>query len=512
MLVGSPVYQKPEILRLFLASLENLVQETVQMDYLFVDDNADKESSGMLAAFAQTHPTAVVLQGKEAGAYHCTEESHLWNDSLMLKVARYKNTIIQHALDKAYDFLFFVDSDLILHPLLAEYLKSLDKEIVSEIFWSQWHDDRPLEPNVWLFDEYDLVPKALGESPDEKEQERRQARFFQKLQTPGTYPVGGLGACTLLSQKALRLGVNFEPIYNLTIHGEDRFFCIRAAVLGLALFVDTHYHAYHIYRERDLEGVAGYVQENSRELTFARRVKKAGNKITLTMLVKNEENRYLRRVLGSLREHIDAAVIIDDGSTDGTAALCRTLLEGVPLTLVQNEKTGFDHESEARRRQWEETVKTNPDWVLNLDGDELPEAAFWDGVQEMMDDETVDSYSFRLYDMWNETQYREDAFWNAHLSYKTFLMRYQPEFPYVWPDRARHAGRFAGNAFALQNRQSSLRIQHLGWSTEKDRLEKYRRYREIDPDAVYGVREQYESILDTDAHLVNWTAGAADDR
>ena len=32
--------------------------------------------------------------------------------------------------------------------------------------------------------------------------------------------------------------------------GEDRHFCIRAAALGLSLYVDTHYPAYHIYSGR----------------------------------------------------------------------------------------------------------------------------------------------------------------------------------------------------------------------------------------------------------------------
>lgn len=38
------------------------------------------------------------------------------------------------------------------------------------------------------------------------------------------------------------------------------------------------------------------------------------------MIVKNEENRYLKKVLEALRHYIDEAVIIDDGSTDQTPA------------------------------------------------------------------------------------------------------------------------------------------------------------------------------------------------
>ena len=75
--------------------------------------------------------------------------------------------------------------------------------------------------------------------------------------------MGGLGACTLIARAALLKGVRFKQIENLRIlKGEDRFFCVRAAALGLELFVDTHYPAYHIYRESDLEGVPEYIAKN----------------------------------------------------------------------------------------------------------------------------------------------------------------------------------------------------------------------------------------------------------
>jgi SRSO17 transposase len=62
----------------------------------------------------------------------------------------------------------------------------------------------------------------------------------------------------LISRTALEAGVNFSRISNLSFWGEDRHFCIRAAALGLQLFVDTHYPAYHIYRDSDLEGVKSF--------------------------------------------------------------------------------------------------------------------------------------------------------------------------------------------------------------------------------------------------------------
>ncbi len=506
-LVGSPVYQKPEILTAFLASLKKLNRDTIAVDYMFVDDNIDESASKLLTEFAREDSAVIIIDGKTQGVYLCNDESHLWDDDLMLKVANYKNAIIRYAIENAYDYLFFADSDLVLHPNLIEHLKTVHKDIVSEIFWTRWHNDQPLEPNVWLFDEYDLVPKKLGENLSKEEKDIRQTRFLNQLRIPGVYEVGGLGACTLISRAALMRGVSFEPIKNLTIHGEDRFFCIRAAVLGIDLFVDTHYPAYHIYREQDLAGVAAYVADTHAELTFVRQTKKQGNKITLSMIVKNEEQRYLSQVLESLRGHIDQAVILDDGSTDNTIKLCRDILKDIPLHIVQNERSMFAQEAQLRKKQWNETVKTNPDWILNLDADEVLENGFWEHAQALVNDPDYDFYCLRLYDMWNETHYREDRYWSAHSVYRPFLMRYQPDYMYKWNEIPQHCGRFPMNTFSFPSAQSEFRVQHFGWATAHDRTQKSKRYKHLDPDAIYGIREQYDSILDTQPNLIEWEAG-----
>lgn len=507
LLVGSPVYQKPEILEVFLKSLKNLNRETISIDYMFIDDNIDKKSTQLLAAFEREESRVIIRLGKEQGVYLCNEESHHWDDNLMLKVANYKNSIINYAIENNYDYLFFVDSDLILHPNLIEHLKTENKDIVSEIFWSQWHKDRPLEPNVWLFDEYDLVPKKLGENLSEKEMELRQIKFLNKLRIPGLYEVGGLGACTLISRSALIEGVNFNSIKNLTIHGEDRFFCIRAAVLGIDLFVDTYYPAYHIYREEDLNGVEDYVNVCEADCAFVRQHKENSNKITLSMIVKNEEGRYLKQMLNSLKGHIHEAVIIDDASSDNTINMCREILKDIPLHIIKNEKSMFGSEVELRKKQWNETIKTNPDWILNLDADEILEESFWKNAQNLIDDEKYDFYCFRLYDMWNETHYREDKYWNAHSIYRPFLMRYQPDFNYTWNETPQHCGRFPMNTFSFPKATSEFRVKHLGWATQEDRIEKFKRYAILDPNAIYGIKEQYDSIIDTNPNLIKWEVG-----
>lgn len=495
-LIGSPVYQKPEILERFLASLKQQNQDTVLIDYMFVDDNADKQSGTLLNAFSSGSSSVYIIRGDETGEYLCDDESHYWSDRLMHKVANYKNKIIDFALEKEYEYLFFADSDLVLHPNLIEHLKSLEKEIVSEIFWCSWHTGVPELPNVWLFDEYDFSPKNSAAVRDEKKEDIATEKFLNMLRNPGLYEVGGLGACTLISRSALEKGVNFKPIKNLTIHGEDRFFCIRAIVLGIDLFVDTCYPAYHIYREIDLSGVPDYIKNCKADNDFKRKYKTAGNKITLSMTVKDEAVRYLESMLKSLCKHIDEAVIIDDGSSDNTIGICEEILKDIPHHIIRNEKSMFHNEVSLRQKQWKETIKTNPDWILNLDSDEILDECFWDERQALLNDPRYDVYSFRLFDMWNNTHYRDDEHWNAHLSYRPFMIRYQPDFPYKYNDMPQHCGRFPMNIFSHPSASLEYRIKHLGWSTEEDRQSKKERHSILDPNAIYGDRKQYDSIMD----------------
>lgn len=510
-LAGSPVYQKPEILQEFLNSMQKLNCNTISIDYMFIDDNIDRKSKKLLNAFTRAGSHVKIIAGENQSAYVCNEETHCWNDSLMLKVANYKNKIIEYAIAQNYDYLFFADSDLVLHPNLAEHLKSCNKDIISEIFWSSWHSGAPDLPNVWLYDEYDITPKKPGETLTAKEETVRQTQFLNLLKTPGVYEVGGLGACTLISLAALKKGVNFSPIKNLTIHGEDRFFCIRAVVLGLDLFVDTHFPAYHIYREKELKGVVAYLEKVRQDTSFVRSYKTKDNKITLSMIVKNEEGRYLKQMLERLRAHISEAVIIDDGSTDHTIDICTETLADIPLHLIKNHSSMFENETALRQQQWEETIKTNPDWILSLDADEVFEDRFWEHAQDLIDDPNYDVYSFRLYDMWDQTHYREDPYWHAHSIYRPFLLRYQPDFLYQWNDLSQHCGRFPMNIFSHPNADSEYRIKHFGWATENDRKEKRRRYQMLDPDAIYGIQEQYDTILDKHPTLLKWKEGSANE-
>lgn len=631
-LIGSPIKQKTNILEEFLTSLKELEKDDLEIKYIFIDDNDEKESSDSLLSFRRSEENVDIykLNNVESN-YICDNFTHRWSKDIVNKIIDFKNFIIEIAKKEDFDYLFFIDSDLILHPKTLKRLLSLNKEIVSTVFWTKWYPSSMEEPQVWIKDNYTLYDSDYGEEISKDEEVKRKFSFIEMLKKPGTYKVGGLGACTLIDKSSLNKGVNFSRLYNISFVGEDRHFCIRAAALGIQLYVDTYYPAYHIYREEDLEGVEEYKKsninldfkinslnayntlklalegigdcgynkpinrkylnffdedlvssiilnyngtiikdrvKNKREIVsykiiemnnidevkikviysdkgysndysyykeffsefivkilknvykivswdnkverepivtpLIRKAKDKGNKLTLSMVVKNEGNRFLKEVLISAKEYIDNAVIIDDGSIDNTVEIIEDILKDIPYKLIKNEESKFSNEVSLRRQQWNETIKTNPDWIVFLDADEIFEDKFKDYIRVLMENTEVDGYLFRLYDFWDENHYRDDSLWCAHNTYRLFLIRYQESYNYFFKETAQHCGRIPYNCINLPYFITTLRLKHYGWARPEDRIEKYNRYMKLDPKGEFGSLDQYKSILDKNPSLTLW--------
>ncbi|OMF84144.1 tetratricopeptide repeat protein [Paenibacillus sp. FSL R7-0273] len=263
LLIASPIRQKPEILSLFLHSLGKLNTAGLGADYMFVDDNTDPASSRLLHQFARRAGGAVTIVSppeEGAAAYLRDDDSHRWPEAAVWRVAAMKDQILQAAVDADYTHVFLADSDLLFHPQTLKALLDCGKELVSAIFWTRWQTDTMEMPQVWLHSEYGQHPLTRREELTPRQCWSQVQSFYAKLRRPGLHEVGGLGACTLISRQALLQGVRFAEIPNLGYWGEDRHFCVRAAALGLQMFVETTYPAYHIYRSSDLAGCSAFFE------------------------------------------------------------------------------------------------------------------------------------------------------------------------------------------------------------------------------------------------------------
>lgn len=535
-LIGSPIRQKPNILQEFLNGLSEIEHNGIELEFFFVDDNTDYESTLLLEKYANNYKvllkkgTDLFLQYSN-DQYKCNDVTHYWTDSLEEKVAGFKDAIIDYAKNHKFDYLFLVDSDIVLDKRTLLKLISCNVDIVANVFWTQWFPGDVLRPQCFE------MKTMSGSKADVK---KKTIDMHVQMRIPGLYEVNGTGACTLISYNALSKGVSFKKITNISLHGEDRDFCVRANVLGFKLYMDTTYPAYHIYRDEYLDRVEEFKRHgfrfdmcqtkrlqketkkkniikrgllkalslvNNRKLTRIKKNYRAsslkGNMDVLCyMVVHNEEGRYLEKSISSVKGFVDYFLIIDDASTDSTRLICEQLLNDVPHKIVTNKKSLFYKEYILRKKAWDSIKPFRPKWVLALDADEVFEKNVSQKIKTLINIPFVDALSFRFFDMWNENEYRDDKLWNAHKRFFTIMCRYSPDFIYKWKETNQHCGRTPKNIKFLSTFNVDIKIMHYGWAKESDRLTKYNRYMELDKDGKSGSLEHYKSILDKNPHLL----------
>ena len=174
--------------------------------------------------------------------YQKTENDHLWTLELMRKMSDLRNRTIAEMLLGGYDYWLSIDTDIVVDPWTIYHLVQADRDIVSEIFWTQAPNGR-YWCNAWMVDQ--------------------SAGMTEEWRKPGLYRVGMTGALTLVKRKVFEAGVSYARIPNIhtALRGEDRHFCVRAACAGFEMWVDTHCPARHLYTRQLYEE---YMKEKAR--------------------------------------------------------------------------------------------------------------------------------------------------------------------------------------------------------------------------------------------------------
>ena len=224
-LIAAPLRQDPKIFREYQKGLDSLIlPDGVTADRYFVVNDCDEVIPEIRNASYDVINSDTVTMYRD----------HVWDKKLVSNMSVYRNMTIRKALEGGYDYLFSVDTDLVLEKHTLCQLIEDDKDCVAVLFWTNgWS-------NAWMYDQV-------------------EGNNLPEWRTPGLYRVGGTGAAFLIRRKVLERGVDYTPIPNLrkAVFGEDRHFCIRAVCHGFEIWADNRCQPVHLYRNKHYDDYIG---------------------------------------------------------------------------------------------------------------------------------------------------------------------------------------------------------------------------------------------------------------
>lgn len=254
--VGTSCRKPLEILAPHLASLDwQELPPRTRLHFVYVPDFVNGQESAAKRLFEFVNQRGgELIQGATPTQADFSDaaglDSHQWSGSAMARVGHNKNLIIRRALELKADYLWLVDSDLILDRTSLASMLSCDQPIVTGVYWTKWSrtevENRKVYagPQVWLLNPYNLSGRGLDE-----------AEFRTKLLSRGLVRVWGFGANTVFKRAVLEAGTSFEYLPDLSLQGlmggEDRHLCARAERMHIPAFADCWSDCFHIYHAQD---------------------------------------------------------------------------------------------------------------------------------------------------------------------------------------------------------------------------------------------------------------------
>lgn len=230
-LIAAPVRQKPEIFKEYLNSLNHLIiPKGYNVDKFFYLHNCPE-----LSEFLQPNEYELLKDDSEL----LKEKNHqkIWTKKNFRALYQIRTALLRKTAQENYDYLFTVDSDILLHPKTLTLLLQDNKEIVGNILWTKM--DNKISAICGKDEEWGAYSEEI----------------LEVLKTPGLYPIGWTCACLLISSKVCNNEkISYWPISNIDNTGcEDYAFCLRfkCNFPNEQIWIDTRLPARHLYHEKD---------------------------------------------------------------------------------------------------------------------------------------------------------------------------------------------------------------------------------------------------------------------
>ena len=206
-------------------------------------------------------------------------------------------------------------------------------------------------------------------------------------------------------------------------------------------------------------------------------------KIIAMYRVKNSE-RWIKKSIESALE-ICSDIVIVDASTDKTMDICKSF--GKKVEVFHDENLPFD-ETRDKNMLLEMALSKNPDFILNMDADEIlmpnSKEILFEELNILYPDTTV--FEFQFLEMWDKpNQYRYDGLISN--LWKTKLLRMKNQHKNLHFNETPYAGNMhcpgiPQNSIGLEKSvRSRVKIFHHGYYDLSYRQKAYEFYNKMDP-------------------------------
>ena len=237
-LITAPVHQNENIFKEYLWSINRLeLPEGYEIHKYFYLHNANN-----LKKFLSSNEYEIF---KDNTRIEQSDKTHIWKTENFTAVSQMRTLALEKGRKEKYDYIFSVDSDVILHKNTLIDLLSREKDAIAKVYWTAWNNEQP-----WF-----LMPNCY----DGRDAQGRLIYFndYNNYKILGTYEVGVTGAAILISSKIFNEPlINYYPIPILSSsYWEDFAFCTRCkcVIPDIKFYLDTIHPAKHLYRQEDYD-------------------------------------------------------------------------------------------------------------------------------------------------------------------------------------------------------------------------------------------------------------------